>query len=100
MTPIRIKRGGRYTPLPPGAKWCGRPSRWGNPFKVGVLCEHGDVPDAETAVRFYRGWAADRLRADPKWLDPLRGCTALACECGPDGPCHVDVLIDLIRETE
>lgn len=114
MLPTRIKRGGRFKPLPPGAKWCGRPSRWGNPWRVRdvwgtfVIDRDGKpvnafVDEKDRAVAYslalFARYARRRLAAEPRWLDPLRWCPYLACECGPDDPCHVDVLIDLIRRS-
>ncbi|WP_101925582.1 MULTISPECIES: DUF4326 domain-containing protein [Luteimonas] len=66
------------------ARVVARPSRWGNPFRIGI-----DGDRAECVVRFAR-----QLDADPAALDlaPLRGCN-LACWCSLDGPCHADVLL-------
>lgn len=69
-----------------------RPSKWGNPYKVGPL-------DAETAVRLFRdiwhvallGEHGEQRRA---MLSELRGKN-LACWCAPDAPCHADVLLEL-----
>jgi hypothetical protein len=116
MTPTRIKRGGQRKKLPDGARWCGRPSRWGNPFRVGsayavidgspsVDIQPGrsafaypavEMMTAAQCVEAYRHHARRRLAADPKWLEPLRGCRFLACECEPGESCHVDVLIEML----
>jgi hypothetical protein len=58
---------------PEGAVVVARPSRWGNPYRIG-----GDV-DAAEAVRQFR----DELGRD------------LACWCPLDEPCHADVLLEL-----
>ena len=85
-----------------------RPSRLGNPYKVGI---HGD---AASCVDRYRKamsglvdnitqpappimdvmLAVDRARAA---LPYLRG-KRLACYCGLDQPCHADVLIELANQ--
>ena len=74
--------------LPPNTVVVSRPSRWGNPLKVGAL----GVPDAETAVMRYRAW----LTTGPcvPDLTPLRAKN-LACWCKPGTPCHADVLLEL-----
>ena len=70
---------------PPGAVVVARPSRWGNPFRVGP-----DRTSAE-AVALYRQWIegrADEVRADLAGRD-------LCCWCPPEQPCHADVLLEL-----
>lgn len=107
MAPVRVHvtwrtKGGVK---PPGVVYCGRPSRWGNPYRVGEYAQrpgsliHHEVKDAATAVNLFREYAVDRLRREPGWLDPLRGATGLACWC-KSGPCHVDILISLIQSSE
>lgn len=63
--------------------YIGRPSKWGNPFRVG---EDGT---REEVIAKYEEWLHDEpdLLAD---LSELRG-KALACWCAPL-PCHGDVL--------
>lgn len=70
---------------------CDRRTRWGNPFRVGVLTR-------EQAVRLHRDWLAGRpLRPDLP-LPPTRaevrgllGGEVLGCWCHPK-PCHCDAL--------
>lgn len=146
MTPVRLchypRRDG---PLPAGAKWVGRPSRWGNPFKVGSHDGLARVPavihagrewehenrisaagmrhdyhhgagrvtvvnvrrmTVTESIACYRAWVTGSgwpltWAQPPKpadWLDPLRDATALACACPLGTPCHVDVLIEMLRE--
>ncbi|NYZ61993.1 DUF4326 domain-containing protein [Luteimonas deserti] len=68
------------------ARVVARPSRWGNPFRIGV---HGDRAEC---VALFAAWMASA----PPGLDPtaLRGFN-LACWCSLDGPCHADVLLAL-----
>ncbi len=61
-----------------------RPSKWGNPWRVG---EPG-IPDAAEAVRRFR-----ELSNGTKPPAELRGKN-LACWCS-DGPCHADVLLEI-----
>ena len=80
--------------LPPGAKLVTRPSRWGNPFRVG----DPGVPDRATAVQLFEPWLltsedpkAQRMRAEAHLL----GGHDIACSCPPGSPCHGDVLLRL-----
>lgn len=73
---------------PPGAwdVYIGRPSAWGNPFKIGRDGDRAEV------IRKYEAW----LRGQPRLmarLPELRG-RVLACWCKPL-PCHGDVLARL-----
>lgn len=81
--------------LPEGAIYVGRPSEWGNPYRVGDECgceDMGYPMDAASAVAHFRD---DTVRnAPPGWLVPLRGHD-LACWCDPSIPCHADVLLEL-----
>jgi len=98
--------------MPPGTRYVGRLSRWGNPFKVigiravwhvylgsdPVTTVRSSKRDAEeSAVDLFREYARERLDKEPGWLDPLVGHD-LACWCGLDHPCHADVLIEMIAD--
>jgi hypothetical protein len=103
---------------PEGAIVVARPSKWGNPFRVGEMAQHWHrsaawpnemyldthiVVRAEQAVGLYRkvivdpvehryeGFSAPTMvaiRADLAGHD-------LACWCPLDQPCHADVLLEL-----
>jgi hypothetical protein len=103
---------------PDGAIVVSRPTKWGNPFRVGEMAQHWHraaswpnemyidthtIIRAEQAVGLYRrliveptehrfhGFTAptvDEVRADLAGHD-------LACWCPLDQPCHADVLLDL-----
>ena len=66
--------------------YVGRPTKWGNPFVIGI---DGSRP---TVIRKYRAWASARFTAED--LEPLRGKT-LGCWCAPRD-CHAEVLIELL----
>lgn len=99
MMPKRIQR--RRTKgwkMPEGAVYVGRPTKWGNPFRVG-----GGFPKypltAEAAVTYFlshlehgcfRVSIAEVIRE-------LRG-KDLACWCPLDKPCHADVLLELANK--
>ena len=92
---------------PEGAIVVARPSKWGNPFRVGATITTGFagvsvVVDADLAVRQYRRWLTGTHPAVDaavvrNSLDELRGHD-LACWCPLDQPCHADVLLDLANE--
>jgi len=76
---------------PVGAVYVGRPTKWGNPYRVGFGCT------AHQAVQRY----IDRLDGNV-WTSPnkhdvkreLRG-RDLICWCPLDKPCHADVLLEI-----
>lgn len=71
-------------PMTPGAVFIGRPSKWGNPYRIGVNGTR------EQVIARYRIW----LKAHPELIklarEELRG-KDLVCFCAPL-PCHGDVL--------
>ena len=79
--------------MPPLCQYVGRPTKWGNPYRVG--------PDGTAAdcVKKYRDKIAGNLWSFPtkKDIQLLRGLN-LACWCGLDQPCHADVLLEIANE--
>lgn len=69
--------------------YCGRPSKWGNPFSI------GKDGDREEVIEKYRQWIMnnDELLLDIMELDGK----VLGCWCKPKA-CHCDVLVDIIEE--
>jgi hypothetical protein len=87
-----------------GGKIVDRPSRYGNPCKVGLMQEMGYEDPHAAAADNFRFWLAgsrsdaptdeadrrrERILAD---LHLLRG-KDLACTCRPDQACHADYLL-------
>lgn len=71
--------------------YVGRPSRWGNPYRI------GQDGTREEVIAKYRRW----LMRQPELLaqiHTLRGQT-LGCWCAPQ-PCHADVLAELADSGE
>lgn len=68
--------------------YIGRPSKWGNPFVIGVDGTRAEV------IEKYRSWLEDRVISRRLNLDELRGKT-LGCWCAPK-PCHGDVLLEML----
>lgn len=113
--PIRIQRkrtkGWR---MPEGAVYVGRPTKWGNPWRVRYIgpSEHFRTgywivqdhrrtwypSSRRVAQRFavwkFRRWARNQFVRRRLPLDELRGRDVL-CWCRLDQPCHADVLLEL-----
>lgn len=74
--------------------YIGRPSPWGNPYRIGV------DGDREKVIRLYRIWffhpMQQHVRESAKRL--LKG-KKLGCYCHPQ-PCHGDVLVAYVDEEE
>ena len=89
MKPTRIQR--RRTKgwrKPDGVVFVGRPTKWGNPVRVGR-----DVKTKLEAVAAYKNWLlADKTIQNS--LHELRG-KQLMCWCATNEPCHADVLLEL-----
>ena len=77
-----------------------RPSKWGNPFKIGGCAdcvapsEYYIAHTQAEAVRLYREFVTERPAVVDEIRRELRGKN-LACYCKPGTPCHADVLLDL-----
>jgi hypothetical protein len=69
-------------------EYIGRPSDWGNPFRIGI-----DGTRAE-CIKKYREYINGRKDQFHK-LYKLKG-KALACHCKPQA-CHGDVLVELLE---
>jgi len=73
---------------PKDAIYIGRPSKWGNPYQIGVSGTRGEV------IQMYREDIEDAIVSNPHYLDELKG-KDLVCWCAPK-PCHGDVLLELV----
>lgn len=78
-----------------------RPSKWGNPFRIGDVKHFGPaysgrdmvIADAKTACRLFKQHMFNRRSAE-ELIAPLRGKN-LACWCKPGEPCHADILLEM-----
>ena len=73
--------------LPKGAIYIGRPSTFGNPFRLGRDGDRGQV------IRKFEKYFLRRVKADPSFraqIEALRG-RDLGCFCAPL-PCHGEVI--------
>lgn len=73
--------------------YVGRPSKWGNPFAIGV---DGTREEVIAKYRVYLLALIDGGKITAADLTELSGKT-LACWCAPR-PCHADVIADLVEE--
>lgn len=114
--------------MPAEAIYVGRPSKWGNPWRLEPRGAWLIGPDgsgstftsrrdaATAAVHAYQTWLVDGEYRYVEWLQPrevehlatLRNRISvdlsclrfhdLACWCPLDQPCHADVLLELANE--
>ena len=83
--------------------YVGRPSQWGNPFRVGidaVRTSHETISvidDPYFYVVAFEEYARGKILDNPQWLEPLRGKN-LSCWCDLQSPCHADVLLRLANK--
>jgi len=92
MAPHRFRIASYLAPNPLNGKRVTRPSRWGNPFRIGI-----EAASAAAAVAMFR----DHLKGQPDLLEKaqreLRGFD-LGCTCPLDQPCHADVWLELVND--
>ena len=79
--------------MPKNTIYVGRPTRWGNPFRV------GKDGNREEVIEKYRKWLKEKLKEDPDFLEPLRG-KDLTCWCPLDKLCHADVILEFLAKKE
>ena len=89
MTMTRIWNKNRDVP-PPDAVYVGRPSAWGNPFRMQSERERHRACDQ------FDEYAIKRAAQEPLWLTPLIG-KDLVCWCAPKR-CHAETLRRLAAE--
>ncbi len=83
------KQGAR---LAPGAVVVARPSKWGNPFKIGKLTR------AQAISAYRRDLLAGKLKVTVADVRRELAGRDLACWCRLDEACHADVLIEIANE--
>lgn len=89
--------------MPPGAVYVGRPTKWGNPYRVG----DGLCSTVDDAVAFYRQWIEtgenyvndDAPPSIEEIKRELRG-RDLACWCRTTEMCHADVLLEIANASD
>jgi len=71
--------------------YIGRPSRWGNPFEIGL---DGKRP---VVIRKYREWIVDQ--PDLMAALPELAGKHLVCWCAPEA-CHGEILLELVAKLD
>ena len=90
----------RTDKIPSDAVYVGRPSKWGNPFKMNdPLLPAGlsRLGRRKAVIAEYHLW----ITRQPGLMDSLRELKGkdLVCWCAPL-PCHADVLLELVGATQ
>lgn len=89
--------------MPDGAVYVGRPTKWGNPYRLGEMYPPGDPIELqwharrEDVVDQFTDYAYGFYIDKPPSFEPLRG-KDLVCWCRLDQPCHADVLLEIANE--
>ncbi len=76
--------------MPPNTVYVGRPSKWGNPFRI-------FEETREQAIEDYGYWIKSMPESYEGARLQLRG-KDLACWCPLDQPCHADALLEIANE--
>lgn len=79
--------------MPPNTIYVGRPTKWANPYRIGVNGNRDEV------VELYKDWLREKIEENPKFLEPLKG-KDVACWCRLDEKCHADVIIEALGREE
>lgn len=99
----------------PDAVIVARPTKWGNPFRIGDALTGGSVADGDHAVNLFTNWLTNHVDTEGRYIhgrtdyhgaeaanrpaiDEIREELAgrdLACWCPLDQPCHADVLLEI-----
>jgi uncharacterized protein DUF4326 len=96
--PVRIQRKRvKGFKLPAGSRFCGRPTKYGNPFRVG---RYGRV----LALELFDAMLANhelrkqyKYPTDEQIREELRG-RDLSCWCEVDEDCHVSRLLEIANK--
>ena len=82
--------------MPPNTVYVGRPTQWGNMYRVGdpfPFDEENKMTQAEAVSLFEAEMMTKKsVGAMEDFIAPLRG-KDLACWCKEGEPCHADVLL-------
>ena len=93
--PKRIQRSrAKGSRQPPNTRYCGRPTKWGNPFPIGE-----QYTRSESLEVFRKAFWACELPVTPERVRAeLAVYDYLSCWCRPDQECHVDEYIRAIYD--
>ena len=93
--PERIQRSrAKGSRQPPNTSYCGRPTKWGNPFPIAE-----EYTRTESLAAFRNAFWACELPVTPERVRAeLAAYDYLSCWCRPDQECHVDEYIRAIYD--
>lgn len=77
---------------PKGAVYVGRPSKWGNPFKIGRDV-NGTIWNREQVIDLFATWCERHPEFRQEIREELKG-KHLVCWCAPRR-CHADILLEI-----
>ena len=91
--PVRVQRQRtKGWKMPENTIYVGRPTKWGNPFKIGEVWAD-TYPPVETnqeAIDLFQHYTLPKIAT----IKDLKGKN-LACWCPLDKPCHADILLKI-----
>ena len=96
-SPIRVQRKRtKGWKMPENTVYVGRPTKYGNPFVVGVAEPFSNliITNEIALSRFKYFFYALSKRDKTKIIENLKGKN-LACFCPLDKPCHADILLEV-----
>ncbi len=93
--------------MPENTVYVGRPTKWGNPFKIDKMYIPTDeilanpfnpkwemCEDIDQALKLYKEHLDREIKYGRLRLDEIKGKN-LACFCKEGEPCHADILLKL-----
>ncbi len=85
--------------MTPNTIYVGRPSKWGNPIRVGAVNTLPNsfmyvVKNNAEAVQAYREWIFENERTALR-QEIKKSLKNLDCWCKLSDPCHADVLLEI-----
>lgn len=96
--------------MPTDAVYVGRPTKWGNPYKVGKMFIPEDeiflnpfnpkwemCKDIKQALSLYENFLKREIQNKRLDLSELKG-KKLACWCNLNLPCHVDIIEKFLNQ--
>lgn len=90
--------------MPDNTIYVGRPTRWGNPFRIGSMTyltgkKTGQKIDAAGVVEMFRfNTTGDHNAEARKTIRAELAGKNLRCWCPLDQPCHADVLLEIANK--
>jgi Domain of unknown function (DUF4326) len=98
--PIRVQRKRiKGWKMPENTIYVGRPTKFGNPAKVGEiwLTDFPPIENNQKAVYLFEDYFLNNLLLQEQAKSELKGKN-LACFCNLNEPCHADILIKFVNE--